>query len=145
MTYEVVSLVPGRASGDGALHQGERLTVAYVGGDERFVHDGHRYLVDASGLVPDELSSGVQTAGECPNAASGVGTYRADGTRIDTGLLTWDGIAPYIVPVGVAVGLLCSLVVAIGLLARRRRPRLTIDGKPIKHEGSDRSALRRDT
>ena len=139
MTYEIVSLVPARASGDDALRQGQPLTVLYGGGDERFVHDGHRYLVDAYGRVPDELTSGVQTAGECPNAASGVGTYQADGTRIDTGLLTSDGIAPYVIPVGIAAALMGTLVVAVGTLARRRRPRLTIDGRPIGREGSDHS------
>ncbi len=92
MTYEIVSLMPSRASDDGPLRQGERLTLAYSGGDQRFVHDGHRYLVDAFGTVPDALSSGVQTADECPNAASGVGTYQADGTHIDTGIFTSDGI-----------------------------------------------------
>jgi hypothetical protein len=140
VTFEVVSLVPSRASGDGALRQGERLTVTYTGGDERYLHDGHSYLVDAYGTVPDALSSGVQTAGECPNAASGVGTYKADGTRIDTGLFTSDGIAPYVMPVALAAGVIGLLVVAVAILARRRQPRLTIDGRPIRPGASDPSA-----
>jgi hypothetical protein len=140
VTFEIVSLVPSRASGDDALRPGERVTVTYTGGDERFVHDRHRYLVDASGSVPDALSSGVQSADECPDAASGVGTYRADGTRIDTGLYTADGIAPYLLPAGIALAVIATFVVAVAILARRRRPRLTIDGRPIRPGGSDHPA-----
>ena len=133
VTFEIVSLEPARAANDAALRPGEQVTVSYDGGDERFVHEDHRYLVDAYGNVPGALRSGVQTAGECSNASRGVGTFRADGTRIDTSLFTRDGIEPYVLPGIIAV--VAGVVLVIGattLVARSRRPRLTIDGKPIE-------------
>jgi hypothetical protein len=131
--YRIETMLPGRIFEGGAgapsVHPGQRVTVTYTGGDARFVHVGHRYRVDVFGSAHDRLTSGVRTAGECLNAAEGVGTFHADGSAIDTGLLTRDGISPYLARVGVAVAATVALVAGGIAYARVRHPRLTIDGR----------------
>jgi hypothetical protein len=133
VTFTVISVEPTSTSlGVAHVNPGEQVTVRYVQGDQRFVHPGDTYLVNAYGAGLGHLESGVQTAQECDNDAPGVGTYEADGARIDTGIFTRDGFAPYVTPLVVGLGLVIALV-AIGgaVYARNRKPRLTVHGEPL--------------
>ncbi|MGZ4707587.1 MAG: hypothetical protein ACXWBN_02455 [Acidimicrobiales bacterium] len=129
VTFRVDEVLPDRIFHDVAAAEvavGDEVVVHYRGGDERFVHQGQSYQVDAWGHVPDELASGVHTADEC----AGGGTVHADGSPIDTGLWTRDGIAPY--QGRIALGALVLAVGVVGAIVHRRvsHPRLTIDGHP---------------
>jgi hypothetical protein len=110
------------------LSAGDVVVVRYSGGDERFVHVGQRYQVDAWGETPDDLASGVQTADECP--VGGSATLHADGTPINTGLFTRDGIEPYTGRILVGALLLAAVTGAVVAYRRVKHPRLTIDGRP---------------
>ncbi len=108
------------------LSPGDRVVIDYLGGDARFLHTGQRYQVDATGNAIDQLTSDVHTSGEC---TFGSATVHADGSSIDTGLWTRDGIEPYVGRI--ALGVLLLGVAALGTVAYRRvkHPRLTIDGQ----------------
>ena len=127
VTYQVDEVLQDRSAPGlepGPLTAGQQVAIRYQGGDERFVHRGDSYLVDAFGR-----DSGVHTAGECTKTEHGAGTVHADGSAIDTGLLTAGGIEPF--ASRLAGGL---AAIAVGGLAfrwnhRRKHPQLTIDGQ----------------
>ena len=79
-----------------------------------------------AGNAIDQRTSDVHTPGEC---TFGSATVHADGSSIDTGLWTRDGIEPYVGRI--ALGVLLLGVAALGTVAYRRvkHPRLTIDGQ----------------
>ena len=130
VTFEVEQLTADRlAPGNPeTISAGDEVVVHYSGGDERVVHVGQHYQVDAWGDPPDGLASGVQTADECP--VGGSATLHADGTAINTGLFTRDGIEPYAGRILVGALLLAAVTGAVVAYRRVKHPRLTIDGRP---------------
>jgi len=110
------------------LEPGDQIVVTYSGGDQRFIHVGQRYQVDAWGSAPDGFASGVQTADECP--IGGSATFHADGSAIDTTLFSADGIEPYTGRIALVALMATAATGAIVAYRRVRHPRLTIDGQP---------------
>lgn len=112
-----------------AVAPGERVIVVYPDDDARFLHVGERYRVVTATRAADQWQSNVMGANECSH---GIRTAHADGSPIDTGLLTRDGIRPYVGRIAVTtIALLAASVIAVMLWRRHQRPRLTIDGRPL--------------
>jgi hypothetical protein len=111
------------------LGRGQLVVVRYHGGDQRFIHHGQSYRVVAYGSA-DDLGSSVHTAGEC-DGGSGTGTRHADGSVIDTGLLTRDGIAPYLPWLAGGALAIAMVAVLVRWRIRRKHPLLTISGQPL--------------
>lgn len=131
VTYEVGQPVTIEGIVPNNVAAGDRVVITYGGGEARFLHRGGAYRVDAFG-ADQPWRSGIAQARECPEAEHGSGTVHADGSSIDTGLLTRDGIGPYVGRVVLTtILLLAASAVALVLWRRHQRPRLTIDGRPL--------------
>lgn len=94
---------------------GAEVRVRYGNGTQRFVHVGQRYQVSSWGQADDALLSHVVTA---EHACQG-GTYRADGSAIDTGLFTRDGFRPWLL-VPILGGAALVVAAVVGLWRRHR-------------------------
>ena len=113
-----------------AVAVGQEAVVHYSGGDERFLDTGERYRVDVYGSS-DDLRSGVHNAGECTNSVSGTGTVHADGTAIDTKLLSSAGLRPYLPKLAITIVAAAAIALLVRWRIRVKHPRLTIDGQPL--------------
>ncbi len=109
------------------LSPGEEVTVAY-GDDARFLDTGRSYAVRPFGETVDGLR-GMVHHGPC--GLTGIETLHADGSAIDTGILTRDGFAPYVPKLAVTIVAAAAIALAIRWRIRVEHPRLTIDGHPL--------------
>jgi hypothetical protein len=109
------------------LEPGQEVTVAY-GDDARFLHTGESYLVPTFGAGVEDLQGRVHHG---PCGYRGGETTHADGSAIDTGILTRDGFAPYAPKLALTIIAAAAIALMIRWRIRVKHPRLTIDGQPL--------------